>query len=235
MNQIRENNECRSGGLLVEDLCFGYGKNAEVICGFSLRIEAGQVHAVLGPSGCGKSTLLRLIAGLERPGAGIIEVGGQRVAGDGVFVPPARRRVGLVFQDYALFPTMTAAGNIRFAMRHSARKERYRKTNELLELVGMGGFASAMPHTLSGGQQQRVALARALARDPIVMLLDEPFASLDPELRQDLAPRTLSLLHKRGIATVLVTHDAAEAEAADARTNMPYATMAAEGDAQRNA
>lgn len=227
MNQFRDNAEWHAGGLLVEDLCFGYGKNAEVVCGLSLRVAAGKVHAVLGPSGCGKSTLLRLIAGLEQPRAGIIEVGGQRVAGDGVFVPAARRRVGLVFQDYALFPTMTAAANVRFAMRHRSRRERHQKAAELLEIVGMSGFTSAMPHTLSGGQQQRVALARALARDPIVMLLDEPFASLDPQLRQDLAPRTLSLLRERGIATVLVTHDAAEAEAADARTNMPCATSAA--------
>lgn len=224
MTRVNANANGDAGGLLVQDLCFAYERNAEVVCGLSLDVAAGEVHAVLGPSGCGKSTLLRLIAGLERPRSGRIEVGGRCVAGDGVFVPAAQRRVGVVFQDYALFPTMTAAANVRFAMRHRPRSERHKKTSELLDLVGMAGFAHAMPHTLSGGQQQRIALARALARDPVVMLLDEPFASLDPELRQDLAPRTLSLLRERGIATVLVTHHVTEADSADAQTSMPRAT-----------
>ncbi|MEQ8317328.1 MAG: ATP-binding cassette domain-containing protein [Phycisphaerales bacterium] len=228
MTRVDATADRNAGGLVIEDLCFAYERDAEVVCGLSLNVAAGEVHAVLGPSGCGKSTLLRLIAGLERPRSGRIEVGGRCVAGDGVFVPAARRRVGVVFQDYALFPTMTAAANVRFAMRHRPRSERHQKTAELLDLVGMNSFARAMPFTLSGGQQQRIALARALARDPIVMLLDEPFASLDPELRQDLAPRTLSLLRERGIATVLVTHHASEANAADAQTFMPSAALAAQ-------
>ena len=207
-------------GLRVRGLCFAYGRGDDVVFDLSMDVPARGVHAVLGPSGCGKTTLLRLIAGLERPRAGTIEVGGQCVTGDGVFVAAARRRVSVVFQDYALFPTMTALVNVRLALRHRPRRERGRCARELLDVVGMGGFADAMPHMLSGGQQQRVALARSLAREPRVMLLDEPFASLDPDLRRSLGTRTLAMLRKRDIATVLVTHDEGEAALAETRTSM---------------
>ncbi len=207
-------------GLSIRGLCFAYARGDDVVCDLSIDVPARGVHAVLGPSGCGKTTLLRLIAGLERPRAGTIEVGGECVAGEGVFVAAARRRVAVVFQDYALFPTMTALANIRLALRHHPRGERTERARALLDVVGMGGFAGAMPHTLSGGQQQRVALARSLAREPTVMLLDEPFASLDPGLRRALRERTLATLRERDIATLLITHDEAEAALADARTVM---------------
>jgi iron(III) transport system ATP-binding protein len=138
--------------------------------GLDLRLEPGQFLALLGPSGCGKTTVLRLIAGFESPDAGTIEIAGQRVAGPGVDLPPERRRVGMVFQDYALFPHLDVAKNIAFGL--PSGPERGRRIVESLRLVGLDGFQRRLPHELSGGQQQRVALARALAPAPAVLLLD---------------------------------------------------------------
>ncbi|MEO1006959.1 MAG: ABC transporter ATP-binding protein [Planctomycetota bacterium] len=210
--------------LEVRDLRFAYGRGREILGGLSFRVVPGAVLAIVGPSGCGKTTLLRLIAGLERPASGSIALDGREVARGRSFVPPHRRRVGVVFQDYALFPTMSAAGNVRFALRELPRRQRRGRAAELLEQVGMGDKASAMPHTLSGGQQQRVALARALAQDPVVMLLDEPFCNLDAGLRSSLRGETLAMLRKRGVATMLVTHDATDAAAADEQLTLPTAT-----------
>jgi iron(III) transport system ATP-binding protein len=171
----------------------------------SLRVDRGAIVALLGPSGSGKTTLLRMIAGFERPDAGTVAVGGRPVAGAGVWVEPEERRIGMVFQQGALFPHLTVARNVGFG---AARRER---VAECIELVGLGGRAGAYPHELSGGERQRVALARALAPDPDVILLDEPFASLDAGLRESLREEVAAILRAAGASALLVTHDQAEA------------------------
>ncbi|MGI8439328.1 MAG: ABC transporter ATP-binding protein [Thermoleophilaceae bacterium] len=173
----------------------------------SLDVRPGELFAVLGPSGCGKTTLLRLLAGFERPDSGEISVGGTRVAGPGGFVAPERRRIGMVFQDYALFPHLSVAANVAFGLPRGERG-RARRT---LELVGLQHKAERFPHHLSGGERQRVALARALAPEPAVVLLDEPFSSLDASLRADLRREVELILRDAGATAVLVTHDQEEA------------------------
>jgi iron(III) transport system ATP-binding protein len=174
----------------------------------SLHVERGEVVALLGPSGCGKTTLLRLVAGFERPDEGVVEVGGRRVAGGGSWVPPEDRRVGMVFQDYALFPHLTVAGNVGFGLPRSERPARIR---ELLAVVGLDALAERYPHELSGGQQQRVALARALAPSPDLVLLDEPWSNVDPFLRETLRAEVAEIIRPLGVTVVLVTHDREEA------------------------
>lgn len=176
----------------------------------SLSIEAGQVTCLLGPSGCGKSTTLRIIAGVERADAGEVRLDGVTVAGPGVHVPPELRSVGLMFQDFALFPHLTVADNVGFGLRVD-RGEKARRVGELLEKVDLSGFDRKHPHELSGGEQQRVALARALAPRPRVMLMDEPFSGLDNRLRDGIRDRTLELLKEEGTAVLLVTHEPDEA------------------------
>ncbi len=176
--------------------------------GLSLRVEQGEILALLGPSGCGKTTTLRLIAGLESPDAGRIILRGRVVAGPGVEVPPEERGVGIVFQDYALFPHLTVAGNVGFGLPRGARRAR---VDEVLDLVGLGGLGDRYPHELSGGQQQRVALARALAPAPAVMLLDEPFSNLDADLRAQMRDEVERILRSSGTTAVFVTHDQEEA------------------------
>jgi iron(III) transport system ATP-binding protein len=183
----------------------------EILRGVDLEVGAGEIVCLLGPSGDGKTTLLRLAAGLEPLQAGQIDIAGRPVARPGREVPPEARNVGLVFQDYALFPHLTVLDNVSFGLRHAPRAERQARALEALSRVGMEGHAAAWPHTLSGGQQQRVALARALAPRPAVLLLDEAFASLDARLREQVRDDTLLLLRHAGIATLLVTHDAEEA------------------------
>jgi iron(III) transport system ATP-binding protein len=173
----------------------------------TLAVERGELFAVLGPSGCGKTTLLRLVAGFERPDSGSIEVGGGQVAAPGVFVGPEKRRIGMVFQDYALFPHLTVRRNVAFGL---ARGERGRAL-ATLELVGLQHKADRYPHELSGGERQRVALARALAPGPEVVLLDEPFSSLDASLRADLRREVELILREAGATALLVTHDQEEA------------------------
>lgn len=177
----------------------------------SLRVAAGEMIAILGPSGCGKTTLLRLIAGLDRPDAGAIWIGGRQVAGAGIWVPPEQRGVGLVFQDGALFPHLTVGENITFALGQLRTGARAQRAAELLELVGLRDLATRYPHQLSGGQQQRVALARALAPQPAVVLLDEPFASLDAALRVELREEIVTILRALRTTVLLVTHDQEEA------------------------
>jgi len=176
-----------------------------------LEVRGGELLAILGPSGCGKTTTLRLIAGLERPDAGSIEIAGVLVAGGARFLPPEERGVGLVFQDYALFPHLTVEENIAFGLHRLGRSERRQRVEELLQLTGLGPFRKRYPHQLSGGQQQRVAIARALAPRPSVLLLDEPFANLDAELRQRMREELRRLLRELGATVVLVTHDRDEA------------------------
>ncbi|MEM1354927.1 MAG: ABC transporter ATP-binding protein [Planctomycetota bacterium] len=199
---------------MVRGLGFAYGRGPAVIHDLDLDLYAGQVHCMLGDSGCGKSTLLRLLAGLERPTRGTVQLEGQTVAAADRaqrFLGPEKRAVGYVFQDYALFPHLSVRRNIVFGMRGKPRAERSRLASELLDRVGLAGLENTMPHTLSGGQQQRVALARALASEPRLMLLDEPFASLDAGLRDKLREITLEVLREANVATLLVTHDPAEA------------------------
>lgn len=175
-----------------------------------LKVAPGEVVCLLGPSGCGKTTALRVAAGLEVPEAGEVFIRGRQVVGQGPAVPPEERNVGLVFQDYALFPHLTLQENVAFGM--PGRKGNGRdRVEELLDLVGMGGRGEDYPHMLSGGQQQRVALARALARNPELVLMDEPFSGLDARLRDQVRDRTLHILKKAGAATLMVTHDAEEA------------------------
>jgi iron(III) transport system ATP-binding protein len=195
--------------LTVSGLCHRYGTN-EVLSGIDLTVAAGEVVCLLGPSGAGKTTVLRLVAGLEPVQAGEIAIDGRVVACRERSDPPERRKVGLVFQDAALFPHLTVAGNIAFGLRGRDRRAR---VAEWLARVGLAGFERRYPHTLSGGQQQRVALARALAPSPAVLLLDEPFAALDADRREQVREEALALLRAAGVATLLVTHDAEEAMA----------------------
>ncbi len=175
----------------------------------SLELDAGTMLALLGPSGCGKTTALRLIAGFERPDAGTVEVSGRRVASASSMVPPERRKIGLVFQDLALFPHLSTRDNVAYGIRRDA--DRAARTAELLELVGLSADAGRMPHELSGGMQQRVALARALAPRPDVLLLDEPFSSLDQAMRTQLRAEVRQILREARQSAIFVTHDQAEA------------------------
>jgi iron(III) transport system ATP-binding protein len=174
-----------------------------------LSVVEGEVLALLGPSGCGKTTTLRLVAGFERPDAGRVVLDGAPVAAPGHFVPPERRRVGVVFQDYALFPHLTVEQNIGYGVRDRARREV--RVREMLDLVGLGAEARRLPHELSGGQQQRVALARALAPEPALVLLDEPFSNLDAALRVWMRGEVRAILREAHATAVFVTHDQEEA------------------------
>jgi iron(III) transport system ATP-binding protein len=177
--------------------------------GIDLDVRPGELLAILGPSGCGKTTLLRLIAGLDQPDAGTIDIGGRRATGPGGAVPPERRRVGMVFQDIALFPHLTVRDNIGYGLRRDP--DRVVRVRELLDLIDLADDADRRPHELSGGMQQRVALARALAPRPDVVLLDEPFSSLDAALRMQLRGDVREILRSAGAAAVFVTHDQDEA------------------------
>jgi len=181
-----------------------------VVDDVSLCIMPGQVTCLLGPSGCGKSTALRLIAGVDTQDRGEIFVDGARVSGDGTDVPPEGRSIGLMFQDFALFPHLTVGGNVAFGLTGS-RAARRARTREMLARVDMLRFTDDYPHQLSGGEQQRVALARALAPRPGIMLMDEPFSGLDNRLRDDIRDQTLSVLKDEGAAVLLVTHEPDEA------------------------
>ncbi len=196
--------------LVVSDVCHDFG---DIVAAEHIDLEvcSGEVHCLLGPSGSGKSTLLRLIAGLERLQQGTISIAGVEVASPRAHKPPEHRSVGFVFQDYALFPHLNVGRNVTFGMERGSREEKRSAAAELLERVDMAAYIEAMPHTLSGGQQQRVALARALAREPAVMLLDEPFSGLDERLRGEVRRTTLDVLRAAGVATLMVTHDPGEA------------------------
>jgi len=175
----------------------------------TLELETGSILALLGPSGCGKTTCLRLISGFERPDLGTIEVDGRRVASPTSMVPPERRHVGLVFQDLALFPHLSARQNVAYGIRRDP--DQRVRTDELLEMVGLSGDADRLPHELSGGMQQRVALARALAPRPDVLLLDEPFSSLDQAMRTQLRAEVRQILREARQSAIFVTHDQGEA------------------------
>lgn len=176
----------------------------------SLEVRSGEIVFVLGPSGSGKSTLLRLVSGIERPQRGEVRLAGVTVAGPGVFVEPEDRRVGMVFQDFALFPHLTVEENVAFGVK-ATRQDRDRLVADLLERLDIARYARRYPHMLSGGERQRVALARALAPRPAVLLMDEPFSSLDEQLRDRIGRETLALLRETSTTTVIVTHDPREA------------------------
>lgn len=178
---------------------------------FSVTVRRGETVALLGPSGCGKTTLLRIVAGFEVPDAGEVDVDGRTVVSDRLFVPPERRKIGFVFQDYALFPHMDVATNVGFGLAGWSARARRDRVREILDLVGLTVFARRYPGRLSGGQQQRVALARALAPAPDVLLLDEPFSHLDAALRSGTRDEVRRILQVSGATTILVTHDQDEA------------------------
>ena len=182
---------------------------APVVDGVSFEVAPGRILALLGPSGCGKTTTLRLIAGFETPDSGTIAIDGHIVQGTGQAVPPEKRRVGMVFQDYAIFPHLSVAENVRFGLSRSATREA--RVAEMLALVGLADEGERMPHELSGGQQQRIALARALAPRPAVLLLDEPFSNLDAALRGAVRQEVKALLRASDTTAIFVTHDQEEA------------------------
>jgi iron(III) transport system ATP-binding protein len=200
--------------LAVEQLAVSYardGQTRQVLDGLGFRLRRGEIGCLLGASGCGKSTALRTIAGFVRPERGLVRIDGRIVASAADWIAPEARGIGVVFQDYALFPHLDVAGNVGFGLRNLSARERATRVAQMLSLVGLPELSQRFPHELSGGQQQRVALARALAPSPAVLLLDEPFSSLDPDLRERLALELRDLLKRAGTTTLLVTHDQYEA------------------------
>ena len=197
-------------GLIIEDVSHAYD-GVTVVDSVNLEIVEGEIQCLVGPSGCGKSTTLRVAAGLEPLQHGRVVIDDVLVASPERSLPPEERGIGLVFQDYALFPHLSVLGNVAFGLTNQPKSSRERLAKETLEQVRLAEQASAYPHTLSGGQQQRVALARALAPRPFVMLLDEPFSNLDFKLRRQVWEDTLGVLREVGTPTLLVTHDPHEA------------------------
>lgn len=200
--------------LILDRVCKSFG-NQEVLHEIGIDVGDGELLAVLGPSGCGKTTLLRLVAGFETLSAGTIDIGGRRVSGNGIHVPPEDRRVGIVFQSYALWPHLTVEGNVEYALRVAGTpaEERRRRVAEVLAKVGLDGFGNRRPAELSGGQRQRVALARCLVMEPSLVLLDEPLANLDVHLRASVEAEFVDFHRRTGTTMVYITHDQAEAMA----------------------
>ena len=194
----------------IQNVSKSYGQTQAVI-ELNLDIPKSAITVLLGRSGCGKTTTLRLVAGLEKPDSGNMWIGEQQVSGNQVWVSATQRQIGMVFQDYALFPHLTVAQNIGFGLSNLKATDRKGRIANLLDLVGLMGMEDRYPHQLSGGQQQRVALARALAPSPNVILLDEPFSNLDASLRQSMREEVRSILREAEVTTVFVTHDQEEA------------------------
>ena len=199
--------------LSVNNLKISFDDN-HVLDGFNLQLESGDIFALLGDSGSGKSSALRFIAGLENAQLGSVALDGNDLSDSGSHsVKPELREVGMVFQDYALFPHMTVFQNISFGINHLSKKEKIEKVKSLLDLISLEGIEKKYPHQLSGGEQQRVSLARSLATSPKLLLLDEPFSSLDKSHRDQLVKEVREILKKAGVTSILVTHDEAEANA----------------------
>ncbi len=196
--------------LKVIDIDVSYG-NTRVIDRLSFNLSDGRIGCLLGPSGCGKTTVLRTIAGFEQPSRGQVLIDDQVVSDRRKNLPPEKRNIGMVFQDFALFPNLTVADNIRFGLKKWSAGDQQQRIGELLAMIGMPTAARTYPHQLSGGQQQRVALARAMAPKPSILLLDEPFSSMDIELREQLAREVRHMLKQENITAILVTHDQHEA------------------------
>ena len=197
----------------IQGVSFRY-KNSSVdnVQDFNLGMERGEVTCILGESGSGKSTVLRLIAGLEFPMKGRMVIDGKIIFSEKEFVVPEKRGIGMVFQDYALFPHMTVSENIQFGLKNLNRQEKNERIREMLELVHLKDFAQRYPYELSGGQQQRVAIARAVAPKPALLLLDEPFSNLDAHLRQTIREELNGILRETGISSIFVTHDREDAK-----------------------
>ena len=197
--------------LSFEDIHHRYSSDAVTLSGVTLTAEPGEVLCLLGPSGSGKTTLLRIAAGIEPQSSGRILLNEREIAGPSVFLPPEKRSVGLMFQDFALFPHLTILENVRFGLTALSREEALREAKISLGRVGLEHYADAYPHVLSGGEQQRVALARAMAPRPAVLLMDEPFSGLDSRLKDNVRAETLAILRHSRATAIVVTHDAEEA------------------------
>jgi len=196
--------------LEINNLSISFGKT-NIINDISFSLDTGRIGCILGPSGCGKTTALRTIAGFQQPTKGHVLLSGKEISSPTNSLPPEKRNIGMVFQDFALFPNLTVADNIGFGLRKWSNSEQQQRVNELLSLIGLSHLADAYSHQLSGGQQQRVALARAMAPKPDILLLDEPFSSMDVELREQLAREVRAILKQENITAILVTHDQHEA------------------------
>lgn len=198
----------------IVNVTFGYGRNkTPIVQQFSFSMKRGEIVGLLGPSGRGKSTILRLIAGLEVASSGEIRLSGRTVCNDKTFIAPERRGVGMVFQDYALFPHLTVGQNIEFGLHRMSGSAKKARAKEMLELVQLQGYESRYPHELSGGQQQRVALARSLAPKPELLLMDEPFSNLDEQLKDTIRLDLSGILRRADMSCILVTHDRHDAQA----------------------
>lgn len=198
--------------LKIEHLYFKYKNSKENnIESFNLQINKGEIISILGESGSGKSTVLRIISGLEYAYKGKIEIANHVVYDEKVFVEPEKRGVGMVFQDYALFPHMTVAKNIMFGLKYMRKEERVDRMSEMLRLVNLEAHKDKYPHELSGGEQQRIALARAIAPKPSVLLLDEPFSNLDSHLQNKIRTELKEIIQKADITSIFVTHDIEDA------------------------
>ena len=196
--------------LEVKNLSVAFGE-LQVIRDISFALDSGHIGCILGPSGCGKTTVLRTIAGFQAPSSGLVLLGGKQVSSPKKNLAPEKRNIGMVFQDFALFPNLTVADNLGFGLRSWPAEKKQKRIDELLRLIGLPHLAAAYSHQLSGGQQQRVALARAMAPQPDILLLDEPFSSMDAELREQLAREVRDILKKENVTAILVTHDQHEA------------------------
>jgi iron(III) transport system ATP-binding protein len=200
--------------LVVDGLTIAFeteGRSLLVLDRLAFSLAGGEIGCLLGSSGCGKTTALRAVAGFVKPDAGTIRIGEREMSSRASVTPPERRGVGVVFQDYALFPHLDVAGNVGFGLRRWTAQARHDRIESMLDLVGLTATRERFPHELSGGQQQRVALARALAPSPSLLLLDEPFSNLDPDLRENLALELREILKRHGTTTLMVTHDQYEA------------------------
>lgn len=196
----------------IEDVCFSYANaKTKALDNFSLQIEKGEVISILGRSGSGKSTVLRLLAGLEKPEKGRLVIQDEVLFDNKTFLQPEKRGIGMVFQDYALFPHLTVAENILFGLFRMKKSDKKKRLEEVLELVELQDFGKRYPHQLSGGQQQRVAIARAVAPNPHLILLDEPFSNLDAELQGKIREELRDILKKANITSIFVTHDEKDA------------------------
>jgi iron(III) transport system ATP-binding protein len=219
--------------IAVDRIHHGFGSHA-VVNGLSFTLARGSIACLLGPSGCGKTTVLRAIAGFEPLREGRILLQGEVMSSPGFSVAPEHRRIGMVFQDYALFPHLSVAGNVAFGLHAVRRGERAARVGEMLALVGLAGSGDKFPHELSGGQQQRVALARALAPRPELLLLDEPFSNLDIELRERLSLEVRDILKAQGTTAILVTHDQHEAFAMADEIGVMHAGAIEQWDSAHN-
>ncbi|MBL8569758.1 MAG: ABC transporter ATP-binding protein [Phreatobacter sp.] len=199
-----------AASLAFEDVRHSYGR-VPALAGVSLTVEPGEIVCLLGPSGCGKTTLLRIASGIERPSAGRVLLDGREIAGPSVFVPPEKRGIGLVFQDFALFPHLTNLANVMFGLRSLPKQDAEAAARHALDRVGLAHLALDYPHALSGGEQQRVALARAVAPRPAILLMDEPFSGLDSRLRDSIRRETLAVMRETHATCMVVTHDPEEA------------------------